>query len=276
MECINFDARFEAFAGEWMHQNADRYRNNLDRMEAKMPEVYEQWLHTPMDWLEGKAPGTYFSAYTDADRLVCWMLSYFVEKVPVPDQLLERITELGAEAEQALLALLCDEAKPEEARLTAISMLTEMESQAPLSHYVAWIAEREARDERAEMAAEALVAMGGVVVARVLDALEGATEPGRETFLDVLCNFPGDPVIYTLAVDMFHGHPERRALFASLLGKLGDDRAIPELLGAIEDPSLSYLDYIELRNAIEALGGDMPVEREFAGDAYYESLRRME
>ena len=41
-------------------------------------------------------------------------------------------------------------------------------------------------------------------------------------------------------------------------------------------PELNYLDYIELRNAVEALGADVPQERDFHGDPYYESLSRME
>ncbi|MCL1963905.1 MAG: hypothetical protein FWF69_02450 [Firmicutes bacterium] len=276
MNCINFDTRFEQYATEWMRKHAAEYKNSISRMEAKIPEVYLQWLNTPMDWLEGQTPGMYFTQYHDAGMLMDWMLAYHAQKVPVPDQLWERIVELGPAAEKALTELLDDAKAPEEARLGAISMLTEMESRAPMEKYVAWIAARDERDDLADMAAEALTAMGRAVVRPILDAAPGATPAGRETFVDVLCNFPGDPAVYDLALDLFHANPQKRALCASLLGKLGDARAIPTLRSAMEDPSLSYLDYIELRNAVEALGGDAPVEREFAGDPYYESLRRME
>ena len=36
---------------------------------------------------------------------------------------------------------------------------------------------------------------------------------------------------------------------------------------------LSYLDYIELRSAVEQLGGDPGEERVFNGDPDYETLR---
>ncbi len=276
MNCINFDARFERFVSEWMQQNAAAYKNNLDRMEAKMPEVYLQWLNKPADWLDGRTPGDYFTQYSDAAQLVSWMLEYFSGKVPVPDQLLERLTALGHAAEEALLPLLENADIPEEARLTAITLLSEMESRAPLARYIAWITAAAARDERAEMAAEALSAMDASVVSAVLDAVSRATEHGREIFLDVLCNFPGDPRIYDLAISLFRARPERRALFASLLAKLGDDRAIPALAHALEDSTLPYLDYIELRNALEALGAEVPEDRAFDGDPAWESLRRME
>lgn len=276
MDCINFDQHFSDYTAQWVKENAAKYGNNYDRMEAAMPEVYIQWLNAPADWLDGAAPGTYFHQFADVAMLMDWYRAYFAEKVPVPDQLLERLTDLGPEAEAALLGLLTDEAVSHEARLTAISLLGEMESVLPMGLYIQWIQARGKDDERAEMAAEALVAMGRRIVGAVLASVDAATEYGRETFVDVLCNFPGEQAVYDLALSLFHAMPEKRALYASLLGKLGDDRAIEALRAALDDPELSYLDYIGLRNAIEALGGEISTERTFEGDPYFESLRRME
>ena len=44
---------------------------------------------------------------------------------------------------------------------------------------------------------------------------------------------------------------------------------------AAASPDINYLDFVEISSAIEALGGDRPAEREFAGDPYYESLKRV-
>lgn len=274
MNCINFDDHFQTYTAIWVEENAAKYGNNYDRMEEKMPEVYLQWLNLPADWLDGMCPGTYFNQFDDAPMLVEWMRAYFEAGIPVPDQLLERITDLGAEAE--LFAMLQDGDAPSDTRLTAITLLSEMESRLPMPLYIEWITGREDSDERAEMAAEALTAMGRVVVAPVLAAVDQATRAGQETFLDVLCNFPGDDAIYALAASMFVTETEKRAQYASLLGKLGDERAIPLLTDALNEAELSYLDFIELRNALEAVGGEAPVERAFDGDPYYESLRRME
>lgn len=276
MNCINFDDRFEQYTTEWVKANAAKYGNNYDRMEEKMPEVYLQWLNQPADWLDGVSPGTYFAQFDDALMLIAWMRTYFERKVPVPDQLLERITTLGLPAEKGLLALLTENTAPVDARLTAITLLSEMESTLPMALYVEWIANRAAEDDKAEMAAEALTAMGRAVVQPVLTAVQKASVAGKETFLDVLCNFPGDDAIFQLAVAMFQSEQEKRAQFASLLGKLGDERAIPILSDALNEPALSYLDYIELRNALEAVGGEALIERAFDGDPYYESLRGME
>ena len=200
MRCINFDGQFERYATEWMRQNAAQFHNNVDAMEAKMPDVYLQWLNEPADWLDGATPGAYFLRFDDAAALTEMMCEYHRRGVPVPDQLLERLTSLGAEAEEALLALLAREDAPQESVLTAVSLLGEMESSAPMARYVDWIVRRAEHDDRAEMAAEALTAMGAAVVAPVLAHVEEATPSGKETFLDILCNFPGDERILALGL----------------------------------------------------------------------------
>jgi len=276
VECINFDEKFEQYAIDWMHQNTARYKNNLDALEARMPEVYAQWLQAPQDWLGGVSPGTYFERFDRADELVEWMLDYFREGVPVPDQLLERIAALGEPAEKALDAVLANGFQKEEARMTAVSLLSEMGSLRPMARYIRWIKERGERDDLADLAAEALAAIGDRVVGPILLEAEGATPAGQETFADVLCNFPGNPAIYDLTHALFMSRKQKRTLFASLLSKLGDSRALPALQDAICEDSISYLDFIELRNAIESLGGDAPESPDFAGDPYYESLRGMD
>ena len=276
MECINFDEQFEQYEHDWIHEHAAEYGNSVDSMEEEMPALYEEWLHLPAEWLGGIRPCDYFARYDDAFLLCDWMLDYFRQNVPVPDLLMDRLTELSEDAERALLAVLRDENAPEEAVLTAISLLTELESREPADLYIRWILQREADDERADMAAEALTAMGRIAEQKALAAYEGASDAAQETLLDILCNFPGNEKTYQLTMERFLREEEHVALFASLLGKLGDERAIPALLDAMQNREINYLDYIEVRNAIEALGGDAPEERDFTGDPYYESLSRME
>ena len=117
--------------------------------------------------------------------------------------------------------------------------------------------------------------MLALIMGTVLAALSGAGQAGRDIFADILSNYPGDDRIYDLLVERFAMREEKRALFASYLAKLGDDRAIPMLKEAAQSPDINYLDYVEVVNAIEELGGERPPEREFSGDPYYESLRRV-
>lgn len=275
MKCIDFDRQFEAHTRSWMAKNAEKYENNMDVIEGMMPDIYIEFLSTPAQWLDGVTPEAYFDQFDDAQMLVDWMCAYYDEGVPVPDLLLERITALGDGAEKALLALLFTDKSKHEAELTAISLLREMESTAPLDQYVAFIASLEEPDEKGDMCAESLLSMGACAVAPILAALDQAKAAGRDIFADILSNYPGDDRIFDLLMERFAHEEDRRALFASYLAKYGDDRALPALKEAAQDDRINYLDYVEIVNAIEALGGERPPEREFSGDPYYESLRQV-
>ena len=275
MKCINFDRAFERYMAEWMKENSEKYKDDMDVTEDMMPDVYLEFLKKPADFLDGIAPQDYFEQFDNADMLVNWLCDYIAQGVPVPDLLLERVTALGDPAEKSLLALVARDDLPEETQMTAISLLREMESKAPMQRYVDYIASLEEPSDKGDLCAEALMSMGESVVEPILAALSGAGQTGRDIFADVLSNYPGDERIYELMIERFVTRDERRALFASYLAKLGDERAIPMLKEAAQSPDINYLDYVEVVNAIEALGGERPPEREFSGDPYYESLRQV-
>lgn len=275
MKCINFDRAFERYMAEWIKENSEKYKDDMDVIEDMMPDVYLEFLKKPADFLDGVAPQDYFEQFDNADMLVNWLCDYIAQGVPVPDLLLERVTALGNPAEKSLLALVARDDLPEETQMTAISLLREMESKAPMQRYVDYIASLEEPSDKGDLCAEALMSMGESVVEPILDALSGARQTGRDIFADVLSNYPGDERIYELMIERFVTRDERRALFASYLAKLGDERAIPMLKEASQSPDINYLDYVEVVNAIEALGGERPPEREFSGDPYYESLRQV-
>lgn len=275
MKCINFDRAFERYMAEWIKENSEKYKDDMDVIEDMMPGVYLEFLKKPADFLDGVAPQDYFEQFDNADMLVNWLCDYIAQGVPVPDLLLERVTALGNPAEKSLLALVARDDLPEETQMTAISLLREMESKAPMQRYIDYIASLEEPSDKGDLCAEALMSMGESVVEPILATLSGAGQTGRDIFADVLSNYPGDERIYELMIERFVTRDERRALFASYLAKLGDERAIPMLKEAAQSPDINYLDYVEVVNAIEALGGERPPEREFSGDPYYESLRQV-
>ena len=135
---------------------------------------------------------------------------------------------------------------------------------------------RKQKPDLMEAASELLKGMGEDVVEPLIKRADGLTGEALESCLDILCNFPGDKRIYELLIRAFRQDGERRALYASFLGKLGDEDAVEPLKAALELSELNYLDYIEIVHAVEALGGEVEKQREFSGDEYYESLKHMQ
>ena len=274
MPVINFDEHFADFMSDWMKNNQNLY-NSFDEMEEDMPRIYTAFLNTRARWLGNVSPGAYFTQFEDPKVLVDWLAQYCEEGVPVPDLLLEQITTVGKPCEKRLVELLKDEEAPEEARMIAVNLLREMESTMPKMIYIRWQLDREREDELKDSALESLTAMGECVVQPILQELPKANEAGEEALMEVLSHFPGNEQIFRLAIKLFTQRKERRALFAGYLAKLGDDRALPELISAAAEAKLPYLTFIEIRNAIEILGGVCP-ERSYEDDPEYEALRDMD
>ena len=274
MPIINFDEHFAEFMSDWMKAHEDQYAN-FDEMEEDMPRIYMAFLNTRAKWLGNVTPGAYFTQFEDPKVLVDWLAQYCEEGIPVPDLLMEQITTVGRPCEKRLLELLKDEEATEEAKMIAVNLLREMDSVLPKMLYIRWQLNRDSQDELKGNALESLTEMGETVVQPILQELPGANEAGEEALLEVLSHFPGNEQIFKLALKLFRERKERRALFAGYLAKLGDDRALPELTAAAEEEKLPYLTFIEIRNAIETLGGVCP-ERTYEDDPEYEALRDLD
>ena len=274
MPIINFDEHFADYTSAWIREHQGEY-GTFDEMEEDLPRVYMTFLNTRAKWLGGLTPGSYFTQFEDPKVLVDWMNEYCRQGVPVPDLLTDQITFVGKPCEKRLLELLKDPEAGEEAKMLAIGLLREMESLQPKMLYINWQLNRAEKDEIKDNALESLREMGQAVVQPILQVVDQANAAGQEALLEVLADYPGNEQTFRLAMRLFREHPERRALFAGYLAKLGDARALPELEEAARDEKLNYLTFIELRNAIEVLGGNCP-EREFEEDPEYEALRGMD
>lgn len=267
MKCIDFDKQFSDYLMQWMEDNRNNFEYAED-MEKEMPAVYDTFLDTPQDFLNGEKPGEYFEQFSDAAMLVSWMQDYLLEGVDVPDMLLNRIADLGEGAVPPLLDILDGIDSMEEEKMLAVTLLREVGSAKPLDTYILWLTENRESEDVRDNALESIEAVGEKAVPPLLDALPEATDEGKEAFLSVLSRYSQDDRVFEGLVDLFVRRKERRAVLSAYMGRLMDARALPLLTEAAKSEETPYFDYIEMRAAIEQLGGEAP-EREFDEDPDY-------
>ncbi len=272
IQLMDFDAQFSEYLNQWIEKNQHKYKRPED-MEDEMPGVYLKFLNTPASWLEGATPGEYFNRYESAQELCALLRAYAQGEVPVPDTLLDRLAELNEEP--PLMDLAADTAAPCEARMLAIDLLRQLDSTAPMVEYLRWQVDRSQEEDLLDSALESLRAMGDAVRGPAKTAFLAAPQAGKEALLDVLCDFPGDDGVFAFTLECFKTQRDKRALYAGYLAKLDDDRALEALLDAAEDPACSYIDFIEIRSAIERLGSEAPV-RDFQNDPTYKAVQRLQ
>ncbi|MEG0865339.1 MAG: hypothetical protein RSE58_10905 [Clostridia bacterium] len=272
MDCIDFDAHFTEYLNNWIEENRDRFKNT-EAMEDEMPAVYYEFLTTPAPWLENVKPGEYFDTCMDAQELNELMNRYIDEKIPVPDPLMERLSVLDDEPMMLKLAL--DQTARLESRLNAVHLLREVGSTMPMVDFIRWQVERTEDEDLLEMSLECLRGMGEKAVKPAKIAFLAADAEGKEALLDLLCDYPCDEDVFQFALERFEHVKEKRALYAGYLAKIGNDHALEALFAAAEAEDVDYVDFIEIRSAIERLGSEAPV-RDFANDPLYKAVQKLQ
>ena len=272
MKIIDFDAKFFEFARKWVAAHPGMTEKQIDESYNRM---MEEWISAPADWLDGACPGTYFKGFDDPAGLVELAEGYWKAGINLPEPLYSRIVEMGGGCAPMLREILCDESRREEHRAEAMGMLRDIGGNTMDDVLVEMVCTADEQNELSDMAADILSGRGSGIVPRLLDWYEDAPEYARDLILDICCNYPGDGRIYDYLMERLRNCPEKRALYASCLGKLGDERAIEPMKAMMQLFDLRYFDYVELRDAVEALGGEIGEERTFYGDPDYEALRNL-
>lgn len=272
MKIHDFDAKFYDYARTWMAMHPGLTERQV---EDSYNEIMLNFLNAPAKWLDGEKPGEYFLRYSAPKDLFKLLEEYDKRDIGLPEPLYSRVVSVGQPCVAGLMRMVADGDKSESLRATALAILGDIGSDDALDLYVDLVCCGGEGDELGEMAADILSNGDGSRIGSLLERYEGVGEYGQQRILGICANFPGDDRILDYMLDKLRNRPEERALYASFLGKLGDPRAIETLKSFLTLTDLGYLDYIELRNAIEELGGDPGEERTFYGDPDYEAMRNI-
>ena len=278
---VDYDKNFTQYLEKWVTDNMNNYKNS-DDMEMDMPNVYTKWLNTPASWLNNKTPGSYFKQFDDAHALVKLLLRYISTGTGIPEPLMDRIIELSDESIPVLKQVftgeipLQDNRRINEVRTLIVNLLAEMDDNSLLDEYAILLTQPNIEDSLVGVIIERL-SMESQTKDILLNTLKEVDNNAIiMRFIDILVNFYGDSRILKWILYMFERDESNTALLASYLGKYGDEAAIPYLREALDYEDINYLDYLEVRNAIEELGEIVEHVREFDGDSYYESLKGLD
>ncbi|MBS7263186.1 MAG: hypothetical protein KIG36_06235 [Eubacteriales bacterium] len=262
MKLIDYDKMFEEYMKRYVTAHADEFPDE-DSVEDALPDLYNHWVD------EHRKE---FEKYTDAEELVRLIAEYDAQRIPLPDLVCDRITELP-DGPAAMARALRSENYTETVQMTLINLLREVDSLLPLDWYLERIEEAGAEDEIADNAAEAVDALVDRAGERVRSAfLRSENDEARFRLVDTVINLGPDERVYDYLITNLHGGD--KAIWAAYLAKYGDERALPDLQKELRNSKIDYIEYVELRNAIEALGGTPEIEMSFDGEKYYEALKQ--
>ena len=257
MKLIDFDGLFDEKLTQYMEENKNKYTEK--QWENVIPKLYRKFGDTHIAKL-GCTPKEYYAKMTDTE-LTETLSAHLTSDVPVPEFLCAEIESRG-ETER-LLPLL--ESEDEVLATYAVNLIGDNE--AAYEAYFRILTEKRFGEELRNDIIEVFKFHADKVKDGVLSMLE--TQGLQEYMLEILSRVKErDERIYDLLIAAFRTE-EDLSMHASYLAAYGDERALPLLLERIEDRTLGFVDFQELKYAIEALGGEYDEPRDFSEDKDY-------
>ena len=256
---IDFDGLFDEKLAQYMRENMGKYTEK--QWEEVIPRLYKQFgdIRIPS---ANNTPKGYFAECSDAE-LVALLKRYVEEDVPVSDFLCRELESRNCPDELVRLLSCGDE------RILTLAVNLAGENPKAFGAYFDLIA-KENDSELKDAVCEQLKAGADAAKERALKTYESGTE--RELMLEILsrCKEPDDR-IYEILINEFKTSGEI-PMHASYLAAYGDARALPVLLEVIDREDINYLEFQELKFAIEALGGEYTRPRDFSHDPYFQEI----
>lgn len=268
-DIIDFDAMFEEYAMEWFKEHEGEYTSE-DEIEAVMPDVYEAWARSPSHKLGGIAPRAFFDSIEKPDELVGILVGTSEGDCNPSSLLLDAIVENGGCA-PLLCALLEKPTTSLKLKLLCVHLLTESQAQHPLKLYLKWIEDEDTDEDLRESAVEMLKDNAETVKEQLLEIADRSPIAVKTVAAEILLSAEHDERTFELLTSLF-ADGDNIPLYAQYLGMYGDERAAMQLYRALD--SCNYAEYIEIKNAIERLGGIVDDTRDFSDDPTYRLIKQ--
>lgn len=256
-QLIDFDNQFNEYMEQWADELLKKGKK-AEEIEELIPETYRKWAEEASKYFDG----------VESEELVKMLGAYLDEEINVPDVLLDKIVS-QKECEKAVFELFLQE-RSDNDRILLMNVLADMDSKLPINENINILLNSE-NEELAQAAAEALKYSGAQEeILRVYD--EEYDIDTREKLIYVLVY--SEPRVEGLAhkLSELMNVSQNRGIIAGMMAFYGDDKCLPILRIAEKSEGISYIDYVEICDAIESLGGETKREREFDGDEYYEMM----
>lgn len=264
---IDIDKLFEEYFKKFIAENMGKYTE--DELESKVAEIYGEFGSTKLDELGGKTPEEYFKEMSSEELVNC-LADCVKNGTPVSDYLCDELEK--REDSHALLVEFVSSTELDELATYAVNILNASGSKIALKKYVDVICEGKAKESLIEAVTEALADNANEIKEEIL-AVYDKNQKSAKYFVEILSCVSFDDRVFEILCDEFLTHTDNLALYATYLSKYGDDRALPLLYEQIKKDGISYIDYKEMKLAIEALGGEYEDGRNFQKDKIFKKLR---
>lgn len=261
MKIYDFDGMFDEKLSEYVRKHAGEHKER--DWEDIIPVMYKRFGDTVIKSL-GKSPRQYYASMTDGE-LISQLRTHLKQNVPVSEFLCNAIEERKIEG--LLIPLLSGTQEETEYALNLLGAC-----RAALPEYMRLLIQSDNEDIR-NICVDNIKELADYVKDEALENYKKGIR--RDYMLEIMsrCTIPDDEV-FRILINEFRSDPENVPLHAGYLASYGDERALPYLLDKIDEDGISFIEYQELKYAVESLGGSYEKERDFSSDPYYQLVKQ--
>lgn len=257
MKWIDFDGLFDEKLAQYMSENKNKHTEK--QWEDVIPKLYKKFGDTFIAKI-GCTPKEYYARMNNQD-LVATLKGHLEEGVPVPEFLCAEI-ESRNDAE-VLLGLL--DTEDTQTASYAINLIGDDTRAFPI--YFTILTQNRFDEELRSDICDILRLHADEVKEQTIALYRQGIASGY--MLEILSRVKvRDEEVYQILIKAFW-NADDSALTAGYLAAYGDERALPDLLRRIENRSIGFVEFQELKYAIEALGGEYNEPRDFSADKDY-------
>ncbi len=260
MKLYDFDGMFDEKLAEYVKKNSDKYTES--EWEDVIPKMYARFGDTVIKSI-GKSPNGYYADMSD-EQLISQLKAHLKQGIAVSEFLCNAIEQRNSA--ELLIPLLSG---TDEEISYAINLLGA--SKAAVGEYMNLLTTSDDEDV-CNTCVDNLKQFADDIKDEALSNYNKGVK--SEYMLEILSRCVlRDDRIFEILIKEFRSDPEKVPMHASYLAAYGDEKALPYLLDKIDEEGISYIEYQELKYAIESLGGAYEKERDFSNDEYYQAIK---
>ena len=253
----DIDSLFDKYISDYVYKNLGK--STPEEIENEISLLYSQFGNKKLKELDNKSPVEYFAQF-NASELLEMLENSVQNKISVSDFLFEALLTCE-NGEKVIIEKLEDEL-PEEVMvylLNAISFLKSEKADSKCLEIICW----DYSESLKELATEILITHADSVKEKILQSITDCENNSKIYLAEILSYCSKDDRVFTVLINEFLVNLDKIPIYCSYVSRYGDERAIDFLLTLAENEKVGYADFKEIRFAIESLGGECNVKRDF-------------
>lgn len=270
MKFENLDKLFELYVQEAVRKNKEKYSSH-EALEDDLGMLFNRFENVRIKTLDGKTPKEYAAELREDGEIFDYVSKCLENNIEVTDTICDEVVRAEG-ATEYLNGLLYENNK--DAKLLAALLLKEIDDEEVEDIFISVLTNDDMPDEVKTVAFEYLSDGDDCVPEKILEIINSVPEKNQGILVEVLSNFKGRKDVFYWLVTMLQ-RAEDVPTYAGLLGRYGDPAAIDILKSFASEVDINYVEFVEIRNAVEELGGEMTEEKDFSDDPYYKYINHI-